>query len=83
MSDDIENVYRTEFPQVDRVLSIRAETDKAVIVWVTNGSTGEIVRLKRFEDYDGAMNYYSEQFNKLKSAEEYDVMRVMIENAWL
>lgn len=44
---------------------------------------GEIVRLKRFEDYDEAMNYYNEEFNKLKTAEEYAAMRVMIENCWL
>lgn len=40
MSDDIENFYRTEFPRVDRVLFIKAETDETVTVWVTNGSTG-------------------------------------------
>lgn len=83
MSDAIETVYSTEFPRVDRVLSVRVKTNKTIIVWVTNGSTGEIVRLKRFEDYDEAMNYYSEQFSKFKSAEENDVMRVMIENYWL
>lgn len=83
MSDAVETVYSAEFPRVDRVLSIRAETNKTIIVLVTNGSTGEIDRLKRFEDCDEAMNYYSEQFSKLKSAEEFDVMRVMIENCWL
>lgn len=83
MSDAIETVYSTEFPRVDRVLSVRVKTNKTIIVWVTNGSTGEIIRLKRFEDYDEAMNYYSEQFSKFKSAEEDDVMRVMIENYWL
>ena len=79
MSDNIKICRRAEFPQVDRELFIKVETDKTVIVRVTNGSTGEIIRLKRFEDYDEAMNYYSEQFNKLKSAEEYPVMRAMIE----
>lgn len=83
MCDDVETVYSAEFPRVDRVLSIRAETNKTIIVWVTIGSTGEIVRLKRFEDCDEAMNYYSEQFRKLKSAEEYDMMRAMIENCCL
>ena len=71
MSDDIKKVYRTEFPRVDRVLFIKAESNETAIVWVTNGSTGEIVRLECFEDYDEAMNYYSEQFNNLKSAEDY------------
>lgn len=79
MHDGIKIVYMTEFQRVDRVLFIKAETNKTAIVWVTNGSTGEIVRLKRFEDYGDAMNYYREQFSILKSAEEYDVMRAMIE----
>lgn len=83
MSDSIKNVYITKFPRVDRELFIKAETNKTVIVRVTNGSTGEIVRLKRFEDYDEAMNYYSEQFINLKSAEEFDAMRVMMQNARL
>ena len=79
MHDGIKIVYMTEFQRVDRVLFIKAETNKTAIVWVTNGSTGEIVRLKRFKDYGDAMNYYREQFSILKSAEEYDVMRAMIE----
>lgn len=80
MSDDIKTVYVTKFPRVDMELFIKAEINKTSIVWVTNGSTGEIVRLERFEDYGEAMNYYSKLSSKLKSAEEHDVMRVMIEN---
>lgn len=76
MSDGIKNAYRTEFPRVDRVLFIRAETGEAVTVSITNGSTGKIISSKRFEDYNDAMNYYSGQFKNLKSAEEYETMKV-------
>lgn len=75
----IKTAYRTEFPRVGRALFIEAETGKAAIVRVTNVSTGQIVRSKRFEDYNEAMNYYSAQFNNLKSAEEYEIMRTVIE----
>lgn len=66
--------YRTEFPRINRVLFIGALTGEAVTVRVTEGSTGEIVSSKRFEDYNEAMNYYSETFNNFKSAEEYETM---------
>lgn len=74
MSDGIKIAYRTEFPRADRVLFIRAETGEAVTVSVTKSSTGQIISLKRFEDYNEAMNYYRGQFNNLKSAEEYETM---------
>ena len=70
----IKIAYCTEFPRVGRVLFIGVETDKAAIVRVTDGSTGQIVRPKRFEDYNEAMNYYREQFSNLKGAEEYETM---------
>jgi hypothetical protein len=76
MSDDIKIDYRTEFPRADRVLLIRAETEQAATVSVTNGSTGKIISSKRFEDYNDAMNYYSGQFINLKSVEEYETMKV-------
>lgn len=72
--DDIKIGYRTEFPRINRVLFIGATTGEAVIVRVTEGSTGEIVSSKRFEDYNEAMDYYSETFNNFKSAEEYETM---------
>ena len=75
MSDGIKIAYRTEFPRVDRVLFITAETGEVATVSVTNGSTGQIISSERFEDYNNAMNYYSEQFNNLKSAEEYETMK--------
>lgn len=74
MSDGVKIAYRTEFPRADRVLIIRAETGEAATVCVTKGSTGQIISSKRFEDYNEAMNYYSGQFNNLKSAEEYETM---------
>lgn len=71
--------YRTEFPRVGRVLLIGAETDKAAIVCVIDSSTGLVLRSKRFEDCNEAMNYYSWQFANLKSAEEFEVMSGMFE----
>lgn len=76
---DIKNVYRTEFPRVGRVLFAVVESGKAAIVRVTDGSTGQIISSKRFEDYNEAMDYYSEQFATLKTAEEFEAMRRMIE----
>lgn len=72
--DGIKIAYRTEFPRIDRVLFIGAKTDEDAIVYVTVGSTGQIVSSRRFEDYNEAMNYYSGKFNNLKSAEEYETM---------
>lgn len=66
--------YSTKFPRIDRVLLIRAETGEDATVRITQGITGQIVSSKRFEDYNEAMNYYSEKFNNLKSAEEYESM---------
>lgn len=72
--DGIKIAYRTEFPRINRVLFIGAITGEAVTVRVTEGSTGEIVSSKRFEDYNEAMDYYSETFINFKSAEEYETM---------
>jgi hypothetical protein len=74
--DGIKIDYRTEFPRIGKVLLVRATTGEVATVSVTNGSTGEIISSKRFEDYNDAMNYYSGQFNNLKSAEEYATMKV-------
>lgn len=71
--------HQSEFPRVGRVLFIGAETGKTAIVRVTNANTGQIVRSKHFENYNEALNYYSVQFGNLKSAEEFEVMRSMIE----
>lgn len=74
--DGIKLDYRTEFPRIGKVLVIRVTTGEVATVSVSNGSTGQIIRLKRFEDYNEAMNYYSGQFSNLKSAEEYEAMKV-------
>lgn len=74
--DGIKIAYRTEFPRINRVLFIGVTTGEDAIVSVTNGSTGKIISSKRFEDYNDALNYYSGQFNNLKSAEEYETMKV-------
>lgn len=75
----IKITYLVEFPRVGRVLYIGAETGKTAIVRVTNGSTGQIISSKRFEDYNEALNYYSEQYATLKTVEEFEVMCSMIE----
>ena len=36
------------------------------------GDNAKLLRLKKFTDYNEAMNYYSEMFNNFKSAEEYE-----------
>ena len=72
--DGIKIAYRTEFPRINRALFIEVTTGEDATVRVTDGSTGQIVSSKRFEDYNEAMNYYSERFNNLKSAEEYETM---------
>lgn len=81
MSDGIKINYRTEFPRIGRILAIEATTGEVATIRVTNSVNGEMVHMKKFEDYNEAMNYYTERFNKLKSAEEYEIMRTMIE--WL
>ena len=72
--DDIKMAHRTEFPRIGKVLFVRVTSGEVATVSVTNDSTGEIISSKRFEDYNDAMNYYSGQFNNLKSAEEYATM---------
>lgn len=69
--DGIKIAYRTEFSRINRVLFIGSASGEDATVRITEGSTGQIIISKRFEDYNEAMNYYSEQFNDLKSAEEY------------
>lgn len=66
--------YRTEFPRINRVLSIGSTTGEDVIVSVTEGSTGQIVSSKCFEDHNEAMTYYSGRLITLKNAEEYETM---------
>lgn len=74
--DGIKIAYRTEFPRIGKVLFIRVTTGEVATVSVTNSSTGKIISSERFEDYNDVMNYYSGQINNLKSAEEYETMKV-------
>lgn len=77
--NDIKITSRVEFPRTCRGLYIGAEIHKTAIVRVTNGSTGQIISLKRFEDYNEALNYFSEQYAILKMVEESEVMLSMLE----
>ena len=74
MSDGIKINYRTEFPRIGRVLVIEAVAGEVATIRVTNSVNGEMVSMKKFEDYNEAMHYYSERFNNFKSAEEYETM---------
>nr|DAF93359.1 MAG TPA: hypothetical protein [Podoviridae sp. ctnuR9] len=64
------------FHELIRCCLSESQQGEAVTVSVTNGSTGKIISSKRFEDHNDAMNYYSGQFSDLKSAEEYETMKV-------
>lgn len=77
--NDIKITSLVEFPRICRVLDIGAEIHKTAIVRVTNGSTGQIISSKRFEDYNKALNYFSEQYATLKMLEESEVMLSMLE----
>ena len=74
MSDGIKINYRTEFPRIGRILAIEVTTGEVATIRVTNSVNGEMVCAKKFEDYNEAMQYYSERFNNFKSAEEYETM---------
>lgn len=74
MSDGIKISYLTEFPKIGRCLVIEAVTGEVATIRVTNSDNGKMVRMKKFDDFAEAMNYYCEQFNNLKSAEEYETM---------
>lgn len=75
----IKRIYRTEFPRIGRVLFVVVESDKAAIVRVTDVVSGRLLAQSVFEDYNETMDYYSEQFATLKTLEEFEAMRCMIE----
>lgn len=74
MSDNIKICYRTEFPRICRVLTVEAGFDEVAIITVSRSDNAKLLRLKKFTDYNEAMNYYSGLFNDLESAEEYETM---------
>lgn len=74
MSDIIKICSRTEFPRIGKVLTVEAGFDEVATITVSRVDNGKLLRLKKFTDYNGAMNYYSELFNDFKSAEEYETM---------
>lgn len=74
MSDGIKICHRTEFPRIGRVLAVEVGVDEVATITVSRSDNAELLRLKKFTDYNGAMSYYSELFNNLKSAEEYETM---------
>lgn len=74
--DNVKIYYLTEFPRINRVLFIGSITGEDATVRVIEGSTGHIISSRAFYELQQGMNYYSEQFNNLKSAEEYETMNV-------
>ena len=79
MSDSIKTTYRseyrTEFPIIGRVLTVEVGSDEVATVKISRSDNSKLLRLKKFSDYNDAMNYYSEELNNLESAEEYKTMR--------
>lgn len=74
MSGNIKICNRIEFPRIGRVLTVEVGLDEVATITVSRSDNAKLLRLKRFTDYNEAMDYYSEQFNNLKSAEEYETM---------
>lgn len=66
--------YRTEFPRIGRVLTVELWSDDVATIKISSDNA-KLLLLKKFTDYNEAMNYYSEQLNNLESAEEYETMR--------
>lgn len=75
MSDSIKTTYRTEFPRIGRVLTVEVGYDEVATIKISRSDNAKLLLLKKFSDYNEAMNYYSEQLNNLESAEEYETMR--------
>lgn len=72
MIDGIKINYRAEFPRIGRVLAVEATQGEVATIRVTNSVNGEMVLIKKFEDYDEAMDYYSEEFNNFESEEGHE-----------
>lgn len=79
MSDSIKTPYRTEyrteFPRIGRVLTVEVGSMMDATIKISRSDNADLLILKKFSDYNDAMNYYSEQLNNLESAEEYETMR--------
>ena len=79
MSESIKTTYRTEyrteFPRIGRVLTVEIGSDDVATIKISRTDNAKLLRLKKFSDYNEAMNDYSEQLNNLESAEEYETMR--------
>lgn len=74
MSDGTKINYCTEFPRIGRVLVIEATAGEVATIRIINSVNGEMVCMKKFEDYNEAMRYYSEKFSNFEMAEEYEKM---------
>lgn len=79
MSDSIKTTYRTEYRTefliIGRVLTVEVGCDEVATIKISRSDNAKLLSLKKFSDYNEAMNYYSEQLSNLESAEEYETMR--------
>lgn len=74
MTGRIKICHRTEFPRIGRALTVEVGVDEVATITVSRSDNAKLLRLKKFTDYNEAMNYYSELYNNLKSEEEYETM---------
>ena len=66
MCDNTKICHRAEFPRIGRVLTVDAGFDEVATITVSRSDNAKLLRLKKFTDYNEAMNYYSELYNNLK-----------------
>lgn len=79
MRDNHKFIHRAEFSGIGRVLGVVAG-DTSVAIIVCRKDNAKVLRSKKFYDYNEAMAYYSALYSELKSTEEYETMRCMLES---
>lgn len=57
------------------VLALEVD-DAFATVTVSRNDNASVLRLKKFNNYNDALEYYSEQYSNLKIVEEYETMKV-------
>ena len=66
MSGSAKICNRVEFPRIGRVLTVEVWSDEVDTITVSRSDNAKLLRLKKFTDYNEAMNYYSELLTILK-----------------
>lgn len=67
MAGSIKRNYRTEFPTIGVVLTLEVGFDGVATITASRSDNAKLLRLKKFTDYNEAMDYYSELYNHIKS----------------